>query len=163
MNRDVLPLERTAEAVLAAHASAADEARKRRRRMAWWVGTVLAVIAAFELLSYPRTQAVRVTPKRVVDVFRVTRNPGIQRFFGRHGEGLGTALVVQYYSDARGDQAQGLERLDVFEWARPQAEREGLHFIVLSRREPVLTRAVPFEHSDFYPFRKKADGSWGGL
>jgi hypothetical protein len=162
MTRDVLPLERTAAAVLAAHANAADEARQRRRRVAWTFAAVLAVIVALELLGYPRTRAVRVTPKRVVDVFRVTRNPGIQRFF-RHGEGLGTALVVQYFSTERGSQAQGLERLDVFEWARPQAERQGIHFIVLSRMEPVLTRAVPLQHSDFYPFRQKADGTWGGL
>jgi len=162
MNRDVLPLQRTAEAVLAAHASAADEARTRWRRMAWRFGTGLAVIAALELLTYPRTHAVQVTRKRVVEVYRVTRNPGVQRFFRHSGE-LGTALVVQYFSAERGDQAQGLERLDVFEWARPQAEREGIHFILLSRREPVLTRLVPVSHDDFYPFRRKPDGSWGGL
>jgi hypothetical protein len=163
MKGDVLPLERTAAAVIAAHASALDEARKSRRRIAWVCATILVVLVALEFLVYPRTQPVHVTRKRVVDVFRVTRNAGLQRAFARYRAGLGTALVVQYFSDAQGSQAQGLERLDVFEWARPQAEREGIRFIVLSRMEPVLARWVPVQRNDFYPFRLKEDGTWGGL
>jgi hypothetical protein len=162
MTRDVLPLERTASAVTAAHAAAADETRLRRRRIAWTLGVIVALLAAVEILFYPRTQAVHVTRRRVVDVYRVTRNAGIRRFF-RHGDELGTAMVVQYFSGVHGTQAQGLERYDVFEWARPLAEREGIHFIVVSRMEPVLTRWVPFQRYDVYPFRQKADGTWGGL
>jgi hypothetical protein len=163
MSSDVEPEQRTAAEVLAAHASATHEARRRRRRLAGQLGTVLAVIVAYELSCYPRTQAVWVSPQRVVDVVAVTRDAGVQRMFGARGDGLGPAFVVQYFSAARGSQAQGLERIDVFDWARPQAEGQGLHAIVLWRIEPVVTRLLPFQRGDFYAFRQRPDGTWGGL
>jgi hypothetical protein len=39
----------------------------------------------------------------------------------------------------------------------------GIHVIGLSRQQPMLTRLLPLMRADFYPFRQKPDGSWGGL
>jgi hypothetical protein len=163
MSSDSSSQGHTAAEVLAARASAAEEAARRRRRLARRLGTVLAVILAYELSCYPRTRAVQVSQRRAVDVVAVSRDAGIQHVFGTRGEGLGASLVVQYFSGARGSQAQGLERLDVFDWARPQAEAQGLHAVVLWRVEPVLTRLLPFQRGDFYAFRQRPDGTWGGL
>ena len=163
MSSEVHPERRSAAAVLLAHASEADDARRRRRRLARRLGAVLAAIVAYELSYYPRTQAVRVSPQRTVEIVAVTQDAGIQHMFGTRGAALGPALVVQYFSAARETPALGLERIDVFDWARPQAEGRGVGVIVLWRIEPVATRLLPFQRGDAYAFRRRPDGTWGGL
>jgi hypothetical protein len=161
--KDVLPLERTAAAVMAAHASDAGELRRRRRRFAWLFGVIAALIVVADLSLYAGTQTVHVTKRREVEIRSLSRIEGMYRRIGTHRQELGSALVVRYFSTEQGAQAQGLERLDVFEWARPRAERGGMRVIVLSRQQPMLTRLLPLFHADIYPFRQKPDGTWGGL
>jgi len=163
MSSEVQPDHRSAADVLAAHVSAADAAQQRQRRLMRWLGTLLLVVVVFELIFYPRTHAVRVSPQHSVDVVAVTQDAGVQQMFGARGAELGPALVVQYFSAARGVQAQNLERVEVFDWARPEAEARGLGAIVVWRIEPVATRFLPFQRGSATAFRRRADSTWSGL
>lgn len=127
------------------------------------LGVAAAITLGYALACHPRYQGVRVSASRSVDVISVARDGGIGRMFGAPGATLGPALVVSYYSSARGRQGQGLERLDIFEWARPQAERLGLGAVVLWRTEPVVSRWLPLVRGDVVAFRRKSDGTWGSL
>jgi len=163
MSSEVHPERRTAAEVLAAPASAADAVRQRQRRLRRWLGKALLGIVVYELIFYPRTRAVRVSPQQSVDVVAVTQDAGVLRMFGARGAGLGPALVVQYFSAARGPQAKGLERIAVFDWARLEAEARGLGAIVVWSVEPVATRFLPFQHGELFAFRRRADSTWSGL
>jgi hypothetical protein len=83
--------------------------------------------------------------------------------FGAEGNWVGPALVVSYYSNSSDRQSQGYERLDLFEWARPKADRLGFNAIVLWRTEPVISRWLPFVRGDARVFQKTADGAWPSL
>jgi hypothetical protein len=157
------PEPRTAAALLAEHGAREGRARERRRRLGRRAGTALAVVLAYELSCYPRTRTVRVAPERAVDVLAVERDAGVLRMFGPAAAGLGPALVVRYFGAAEDPKGQGFERLAVFEWARPEAERRGLQAIVLWQLRPILTRLLPFQRIALYPFRRRTDGEWGGL
>lgn len=151
---------RTAAAVIAGH-DARDLARRRRVRR--WLGAAMTVALVYAVACHPRYQRVAVAPDRSVDVISVATDAGAGGMFGTAGSALGPALVVSYWSGARDAQGQGLERLDVLEWARPRAEQLGLRAVVLWRTEPVISRWLPFVRGDAVIFRRKLDGTWGGL
>ena len=154
------PEPRTAAAILA-EGEARDRARRRRGRRV--VGSAAAIALGYALACHPRYETVPVSATRSVDVISVAQDAGIGRMFGPAGATLGPVLVVSYYSAAPDAPGQGLERLDLFEWARPKAEQLGLGAVVLWRTAPVASRWLPFVRGDAVAFRRKPDGTWGGL
>lgn len=152
--------KRTAAMVIAENEAREKAQRKRTLRV---LGSIAVFVLGYVISCHPQHQYVRVSAQRTVDIISLSQESSVRKMFGDDGDWAGPALVVSYYSASKDRESQGYERLDLFRWARPEADRLGLNAIVLWRTEPVISRWIPYVRGDIRVFKKHADGAWPGL
>ena len=117
---------------------------------------LIALAGVYVALFRPHYSAIRVSSGATYDLIQVTRDDGVSALFGPRAQGVGPALLVNYYARV-GDLDEARQLL---EYAVPIADSAGLRLIVVSQTTPTVSRWLLFVHGQMWAWRRWGAGNW---